>query len=365
MTWLARILTFPQAFGARLGDDDPDRHDGDAARGCSINTMDCERRPLHILSDDADLSIRGGRLLIETGDGVETRLLPELAHVALHGGARVSVPCLRALCDAKVPVTVHACSGWFLGMLTPAGGQGPRLRRAHYAAAADPARRLTLARAIVDAKLRMTHRLALRRVGARDPRVRQIARSRARLPLATNHAVLMGLEGAAGAAWYALFGEALQSAGHAHAFETRSRRPPRDGVNALLSYLYAVLAGHCAVAAEAAGLDPSVGLLHSERAGRPALALDLSEPFRVAVVDAAVLAALNNGEIGAEDTTQAADGAVRLTDAGRRKALRILDRRLSVRLSGTETWRELTNRFALDLRAAVLNGGIPDWRLPR
>jgi CRISPR-associated protein Cas1 len=136
-------------------------------------------------------------------------------------------------------------------------------------------------------------------------------------------------------------------------------------VNALLSYLYAVLAGHCAVAAEAAGLDPSVGLLHSERAGRPALALDLSEPFRVAVVDAAVLASLNNGEIGTGDATRTADGAVRLTDGGRRTALRMLERRLSVCLGEAETWRGLLSRSALDLRSAILNGSVPAWRLPR
>jgi CRISPR-associated protein Cas1 len=176
---------------------------------------------------------------------------------------------------------------------------------------------------------------------------------------ARSEASLRGIEGAAAAAWYGAWTEFLTRDDPVFVFDGRSRRPPKDGVNALLSYLYAVLAGSAAGAAAAAGLDPAVGFLHGERPGRPALALDLAEPFRVAVVDATVIAALNEGQFGEADVTPPGEDGVRLTDQGRRRALAVLERQLSTAFrDGTQdvTWRGAVAATAQRLGAALRGG---------
>jgi CRISPR-associated protein Cas1 len=104
-------------------------------------------------------------------------------------------------------------------------------------------------------------------------------------------------------------------------FEKRLRRPPRDPVNALLSFLYAVLLNDVCSALLAVGLDPAVGYLHQERPGRPSLGLDLMEEFRAPFADRAVLALLNRGQVQESDFDRDAGGALRLKDAARRTVL--------------------------------------------
>ena len=132
-------------------------------------------------------------------------------------------------------------------------------------------------------------------------------------------------------------------------------------MNALLSYLYAVVAGECAAAALAAGLDPTVGFLHAERPGRPALALDLLEPFRPVIADAVALAVVNRGEIRPEHFERA-DGAVRLNNRGRRVVLAALERRFGDAVparSARDTpmnWREAVAAQARKFAKALRSG---------
>lgn len=325
--------------------------------------------PLHVLSDDAELHIDEGLLAVEGTGSAETFRLDALSLVALHGGARVTVPCLHALARAGVPLILLSRGGYYLGQMIDVSGQHAAVRRAQYRAAEDPARRLEMARAFVLPKIEATARLARRRLGARDAVVRQLDRALVQARRARDLGALRGVEGAAAAAWYGAWPQMLNRVDAPFVFDGRSRRPPRDAVNAVLSYLYAVMAGMTAASAAAAGLDPDVGFLHAERAGRPALALDLVEPLRVAVVDAAVLSALNSGEFGASDVEMQPDGGVRLTDAGRRRALGVLERRLSVafRHQGEEvTWRAAADKAAAAVAASVrAAAGAPGFPLPR
>jgi CRISPR-associated endonuclease Cas1 len=122
-----------------------------------------------------------------------------------------------------------------------------------------------------------------------------------------------------------------------------------------------VAAGTTAAAAASVGLDPNVGFLHGERPGRPALALDLVEPMRTAVVDAAVIAAINNGEFAGEDFERREDGSMRLSKAGRRHALAVFERRLSTvfRYDGVEmTWRAAIARHAAQLAHGLRKGTL-------
>src|SRR5262249_44999650 len=134
---------------------------------------------------------------------------------------------------------------------------------------------------------------------------------------------LLGLEGAIAAAYFGPFTKLLRSSELETDwdFKSRNRRPPKDPVNALLSFGYALLAKECTVALLAEGLDPWWGLYHRPRHGRPALSLDLMEEFRPLIVDSAVVSAVNTGMVRQQDFTRSFSGCM-MNPAGRKVFIR-------------------------------------------
>ena len=132
---------------------------------------------------------------------------------------------------------------------------------------------------------------------------------------------LRGAEGEAARIYFRAFGRLVRADPEAFSFSRRSRRPPRDRINSLLSFLYALLREECVGALEGVGLDPQVGYLHALRPGRPALALDLMEEFRPLAADRFAITLINRRQIRAASFEVSVGGAVRLTDDGRRKVL--------------------------------------------
>ena len=176
-------------------------------------------------------------------------------------------------------------------------------------------------------------------------------------------AELRGIEGDAAAAYFRAFAGLLAPPGTdgrnkdgelaPFRFETRNRRPPTDPVNAMLSLAYAMLARHLTVAVASVGLDPYRGLFHAPRHGRPALALDLMEPFRAIVADSVVLAAVNTGEVSASDFVSGATGTA-LAPAGRRRFIAAFERRLSLETTHPLFGYRLSMRRLLILQARLL-----------
>ena len=138
---------------------------------------------------------------------------------------------------------------------------------------------------------------------------------------------LRGLEGNAARAYFAAFVLMVRADRRAFAPAGRSRRPPRDRANALLSFCYALLRAECEAALEGVGLDPQVGYLHALRPGRPALALDLMEELRPAIIDRLVLRMINKRQIRPEHFETTPGGAVSLNEAGRRTTLAAYQKR--------------------------------------
>lgn len=142
-----------------------------------------------------------------------------------------------------------------------------------------------------------------------------------RILLAAEIDLLRGLEGEAAALCFGAFGHLVRAGDPAMAFTTRSRRPPLDRMNALLSFLYAMLGHDCRGALEAHGLDPQVGFLHRDRPGRAGLALDLMEELRPVLADRLALSLVNRGQLRAGDFIIEEAGGVRLTDDARKQVL--------------------------------------------
>jgi CRISPR-associated protein Cas1 len=208
-----------------------------------------------------------------------------------------------------------------------------------------------MARAFVSGKVRNCRTL-LRRNLETDPagvldRLGELATA---AESAASLETLLGAEGMAAKLYFAAFATLLKNG---FAFDGRNRRPPRDPVNATLSFLYALLAKECYVAVMAAGLDPLLGFLHKPRYGRPSLALDLAEEFRPLLADSATLAMLNTGEVKEEHFVVRA-GACGLTPAGRRAVLGGWERRLQAEVTHPIFHYALSYRRVIALQARLL-----------
>jgi CRISPR-associated protein Cas1 len=189
---------------------------------------------------------------------------------------------------------------------------------------------------IVAAKLRNSRGTVAR--GARESRraeaaaeLRAATEQMADLLESLQHAAeldhIRGLEGQAAAVYFSAFPLLLSAPTEEFAFRTRSRRPPRDRVNALLSFFYTLLTADCTAAVEGVGLDPQFGYLHVLRPGRPALALDLVEELRSCVADRLLLTLINRRQVRPEHFEDREGGSATLTDEGRRLVLSAYQKR--------------------------------------
>lgn len=176
--------------------------------------------------------------------------------------------------------------------------------------------------------------------------------------------VIRGAEGEAARAYFGAFGYTLR-AGPDFGFDTRSRRPPRDRVNAIISFLYALLRTECASALGAAGLDPQVGYLHALRPGRPALALDLMEEFRPLLADRLAVTLVNRRQLRAVHFEPLPGGAVQFTSEGRRLLIGAYQQRkeelVAHRLLRQRVPRGLLPHVQVRLLARCLRGDLPHY----
>ena len=164
---------------------------------------------------------------------------------------------------------------------------------------------------------------------------------------------LLGIEGAAARVYFANFGAMIRSSSSAFDFRTRNRRPPKDPVNAVLSFLYSMLIRQAMVSAMQVGFDPYMGFYHQPRYGRPALALDLAEEFRPLAADSATLTLFNNGELKEKDFIHRA-GAVSLTQEGRKAVIRAFERRMDTLITHPLFQYSISYRRIMEVQARLL-----------
>ena len=290
--------------------------------------------PLYVQARGAKVAKVGETLEVSVDDvkAASARLI-DVSQVVLQGGVYITSPALHELMARGIPVTWLSYGGWFLGHTIGLGHKNVELRSAQYRASFDERRCLVLARGLVVAKIR-NQRTLLRRNWKRgeiaEELLSQFRQDIDAAERARDLSQLLGHEGNAAARYFRNFREMISGQGETMPFdfERRTRRPPTDPVNALLSYAYSLLARSMAVTLTAVGFDAYRGFYHQSRYGRPSLALDMMEPFRPLLADSAVLMALNNGEVGPDDFVHAG-GAVNLNERGRRSFIAAFERRMS------------------------------------
>lgn len=259
-----------------------------------------------------------------------------LESICVFGASTISPPALDLCWEHGVAVNYLSQFGYLQARLTGVADTSVTLRRAQFRAADSPARCAAIARQIIAGKLQNSRNSLLR--GARESEIsneksqieeatdalgRQIRRL-AEFEIANEKSQmdeLRGIEGMGAVTYFGVFGLLLKQQRDAFAFLHRSRRPPRDRINCMLSFLYALVRHDCIAALTSIGLDPFVGFLHAERPNRPALALDLMEEFRPWLADRLAVTLINRQQIGPDDFKLREGGAVEFTDAGRKRVI--------------------------------------------
>lgn len=246
---------------------------------------------LYVTTPESYLRLDNDTVRVSVEDDTRLRVpLHHLQAVVCFGRVGVSLPLLHRLADEGIAFVMLDEIGRFKARLEGAVSGNVLLRRAQHAQSMDNAFCLTVARAFIAGKVRNSRQLLLR--GARDSRSsddvpsltqgsQALAASLRALPLATDMDALRGHEGEAARRYFDCLPRLVRAdLREAFPMTGRSRRPPRDRLNALLSFLYSMWMNDCRSALEAAGLDPQIGFLHAVRPGRAALALDLMEEMR-------------------------------------------------------------------------------------
>ncbi len=321
--------------------------------------------PVYVQSYRGKVAKKGEQLVITKDDDAPTFVrLADTSQLVLMGNVWVTTPTLHELMRRNIPITWHSYGGWFLGHSMGIGHANVELRTAQYKGSFDERTCLKLAGGWVQAKIRNCRTL-LRRNRRPDTNVDAALKALRHLSVAAGRARgidrLLGIEGAAAAHYFQSFTEMLKGSEEAADFEIhqRNRRPPQDPINAMLSFGYAMLTRTLLVTLSATGFDPYRGFFHRPRYGRPALALDMMEPFRPLIVDSVVVTAINNGEIRGKDFVYSPLG-VNLTDFGRRRFMATFERRLAQEVTHPLFGYRVEYRRLLEIQARLLGRFLLD-----
>ncbi|MBK8481684.1 MAG: CRISPR-associated endonuclease Cas1 [Proteobacteria bacterium] len=326
-----------------------------------------DAKPLHLQEQWGKLGIESGNLLrVSTRDAEPYQVrLRDVSQVAVYGNVQVTTQALRALATKGIPLTLFSYGGWFYGMLTGLTHRNVLLRECQFSAARDGGRALAVARSLVAQKIR-NQRTMLRRNRRAELRnaLVDLQRDLDHAMVAPSVESLLGIEGTAARTYFQSFADMLREPlNGAFDFKGRNRRPPRDPVNALLSFAYALLVKDWTLALTAVGFDPHLGFYHRPRYGRPSLALDLMEPFRPLIADSVVLVALNT-KVVAEDDFSRGVGAVALKDAARRRFIEAYERRMNELVTHPVFGYRISYRRVLEVQARLfaryLVGELPE-----
>jgi CRISPR-associated protein Cas1 len=327
--------------------------------------------PLYVQEQGAYIGKTSGSLVVKLeGKEVARVGTKDISQLVLCGNVQVSTQTLHMLCESEIPV-VHRSSGmWFYGITSGISLRNSYDRAAQFRAAGNAKTCLDFAKSVVSDKGQNQRTIIRRNAPASatlDSALADMDDLLAAIPAITSIDSLLGIEGNLAARYFSQFGQMLGS-GDLDSnwdFSARNRRPPRDPVNALLSFTYALLAKDCTTALLSEGLDPWWGLYHRPRHGRPALALDLMEPLRPVVADSAVITAINTGMVQRRHFEMAHSGCA-MNAAGRKGILRAYEARMDQLITHPVFGYRCSWRAVLFLQARLLSrylrGDVPEFR---
>lgn len=328
---------------------------------------------LYVMTPQSYLRIDNGNVVVtHEGETLSKVPLHLIEGMVLFGALGMSPALMGACIERGIGVSFLGMTGKFLARLDGEPRGNVLLRRTQFRVADDAEGSLRVARRFIAAKIRSQRAVLMR--FCRDCPTGEVAEVREAavgmealvkaVPGTASRDELMGVEGKAADLYFAVFGRMLGERAEL-TFGGRTRRPPKDEVNALLSLFYTLLAHDVAVACTTVGLDPYVGFLHVDRPGRTSLALDLMEELRPYVVDRFVLSLANRRQLGAADFVREADGGIALKDGARKGVVGLWQRRKQEQIThpflGEKVPVGLLPYVQAQLLARHLRGDLEDY----
>jgi len=319
---------------------------------------------LYVTTQGAYLRAEGDTLVVRVEQETRLRLPLRLLEGIICFGQVSASPCLLGRCSEHgISVSFLTERGRFLARVQGPVSGNVLLRRQQYRLSDDSGAAASLARAFVIAKVANCRTVLLR--AQRDHSVgsgqdglgapiQALARTLQHLTPDRTLDDVRGLEGAAARSYFAAFDRLIVAQRDGFRFEERSRRPPLDNVNALLSFVYTLLTHDTASALESVGLDPQVGFLHRDRPGRPGLALDLVEEFRGFLGDRLVLSLINRQQVRASGFIRGETGGVVMDEATRKAVLVAYQERKADQITHPFLGDDTTVGMLLHMQALLL-----------
>jgi len=319
---------------------------------------------LFVTTQGAYLSQYGEAVQVKVED--ETRLqlpLHTLGGIVCFGRVNMSPWLMHKCAELGVAISFLSEQGKFLARVLGFTPGNVLLRREQYRRADADATSAAIARNVVAAKIANSRTVLLRSVrdypeaegrGAMESAAARLAYTLQQVQVAENLDLIRGIEGESANTYFSVFGHLITAQRDGFGFTGRNRRPPLDPVNALLSFLYAMLGHDARAACEAAGLDSQVGFLHRDRPGRPGLALDLIEEFRPSVADRLALTLINRQQVRPAGFRKTESGGVEMDDATRKTLLTAYQKRKQETIMHPFLGEETTVGLLIHLQARLL-----------
>lgn len=289
---------------------------------------------LYVTTPDAYLSKDGLNVVMSVKQKEVFRIpIVNIEQIVTFGYLGTSPGLMKLCADNGVALTFLSPNGRFIGRF-----QGPvtgnvLLRKQQYRLSSNQNYSLSIARIFIAAKINNYRQILLRQLrdyGADtsiEKAERKLKSCKSLALKSTSCEELRGHEGDAASAYFAVFPHLMRTTEPVFRFNGRNRRPPRDAVNCMLSYVYTLIANDCIAALESVGLDPYVGLFHTLRPGRPSLALDIMEEMRAYLGDRMVLSLINRRQVSKRDFISQGEDTVTTTDEGRKTILQAWQQR--------------------------------------
>ena len=328
--------------------------------------MRADSRPVYVQEQGARISKSGETLKVKTTDGRITSIrLIDVSEVSVFGNIQITTQAIREMCERNIPVCYLSYRGWFVGMTAGPAHKNIELRICQHKRYHEKNASLDIAREIVHGKIRNCATM-LRRNHKSSPgqALAELEGLAKRAKRVRRYDSLLGLEGLAARAYFANFSGMIRDGGSEFDFTGRNRRPPKDPINAMLSFLYSMLVREAVTTIARVGLDPYLGYLHVPKYGRPALALDMIEEFRPIVADSVCITMVNTNQITDADFQKTPFGT-NLVDTGRRKVIAAFGNRMDSTVAHPLLGYSASYMRIMETRARLLSrhlfGEIPSY----
>jgi CRISPR-associated protein Cas1 len=314
---------------------------------------------IHVVAqvNGTNVGVRGMAVRISDKDGAVLKEFPvaTLESLSLLGSVQISTQAVQVLAEKGIPIAYLSAAGRLIATVDPLDPVSAEVRRQQVRKFDQPECALQLARALVAAKIANQRTLLLRNhASLPSSAAEDLAGEAEKAARAASIDAVRGHEGQAAAIYFAHYAGMFKSK-LAQEFDAngRQRRPPPDPINSCLSMAYTMLTHECVAALRLASLEPSIGAFHTSRPGRPALALDLMEPFRPLIADSITISAFNRGELTEGHFLRTAAGCV-LTDPGRRAFFDAYGRRMDTEVTHPVFQYRMSYRRMLVLHARMI-----------